>query len=135
MLDPKITDLCQAGDRLLDSQDLLGALIAYQEALSLVPEPKHDYAASVWLYTAIGDALLFMNRHEEAHVAFHKALFSATGFGNPYIHMRLGQCRFEMNDLDLAADELMRAYMGDAEAVIEGQDPKYFEFLKTRAHI
>jgi hypothetical protein len=52
--------------------------------------------------------------------------------GNPFLHLRLGQCRFELGDLDRAADELARAYMGDGEDVFEDEAPKYLAFLKTR---
>jgi hypothetical protein len=52
--------------------------------------------------------------------------------GNPFLHLRLGQCRFELGDLDRAADELARAYMADGEDVFDGEDPKYLAFLKTR---
>ena len=47
--------------------------------------------------------------------------------------MRLGQCHFELGELDRAADELMRAYMGAGSDIFKDQDPKYIEFLNTRA--
>jgi len=52
--------------------------------------------------------------------------------GNPFLHLRLGQCCFEKRALDRAADELTRAYMGAGRKIFESDDPKYFEFLKTR---
>jgi len=51
--------------------------------------------------------------------------------GNPFLHLRLGQCQFELGELDRAADELARAYMGAGAKIFEGGD-KYFSFLKTR---
>ena len=50
-------------------------------------------------------------------------------------HLRLGQVNFELSNLDIAADELIRAYMGDGETVFEQEYPKYFSFLRTRAKI
>jgi hypothetical protein len=34
--------------------------------------------------------------------------------------------------MDRAADELTRAYMGGDEEIFDNEDPKYFQFLKTR---
>lgn len=51
--------------------------------------------------------------------------------GNPFLHLRLGQCQFEVGNLDRAVDELASAYLGAGEEIYEGAD-KYFEFLKTR---
>jgi hypothetical protein len=50
--------------------------------------------------------------------------------GNPWVHLRLGQVRFELGQLELATDELARAYMGGGRDVFEGQDPKYFELVE-----
>ena len=51
--------------------------------------------------------------------------------GNPFLHLRLGQCHFELGNLDGAADELARAYMSAGDEIFVGAD-KYFAFLKTR---
>ncbi|SHM03275.1 hypothetical protein SAMN02746009_03838 [Hymenobacter psychrotolerans DSM 18569] len=50
--------------------------------------------------------------------------------GNPLIHLRLGQVQYEMGNFAKAKDELMRAYMGQGEEIFEGEDEKYFTFLK-----
>jgi hypothetical protein len=50
--------------------------------------------------------------------------------GNPWVHLRLGQARFEVGELERAADELARAYMGGGRDVFEGQDPKYFALVE-----
>jgi hypothetical protein len=52
--------------------------------------------------------------------------------GNPFLHLRLGQCQFELGNLDRAADELARAYMGAGLEIFDSEDAKYFEFLKMR---
>jgi hypothetical protein len=40
--------------------------------------------------------------------------------------------QFGLGNLGRAADELTRAYMGEGAKIFEGEDPKYFEFLKTK---
>ena len=61
---------------------------------------------------------------------------SAPGtIGNPWVHLRLGQVKFELGDMKRAADELARAYMGGGRECLRDEDPKYFalveEVLKT----
>ena len=55
--------------------------------------------------------------------------------GNPFLHFRLGQVLYDDAQLDAAADELMRAYMGAGPEVFASEDPKYLQFLQTRALI
>jgi len=59
-------------------------------------------------------------------------LLSPGGLGNPFIHLRLGQCALEEGHLDEAAEHLARAYMLEGAEILAEDDPKYFEFLKTR---
>jgi hypothetical protein len=56
-------------------------------------------------------------------------------FGNPFIHLRLGQAQLELGNEERAADELMRAFMGGGHEIFESDDQKYLDFLRTRADI
>jgi tetratricopeptide (TPR) repeat protein len=136
VLPPEIRErldmLCSNGDDLLDAGDLDAALCAYRAAEELIPEPKEDWEAATWIYTAIGDTLFYKGVFRESLQAFQVAIRSPDGLGNPYIHLRLGQCQFELGNLERAADELTRAYMGEGKKIFEGEDLKYFEFLATR---
>jgi len=53
------------------------------------------------------------------------AMHCPDAIGNPFLHLRLGQCQFELKALDRAADELMRAYMGGGPDLFKLEDPKY----------
>jgi hypothetical protein len=46
--------------------------------------------------------------------------------------LRLGKARFELKEFDRAADELARAFMGGGRELLEREEPRYFDFLKTR---
>lgn len=52
--------------------------------------------------------------------------------GNPFLHLRLGQCQLELGNNDQAADELTRAYMAEGTTIFQDEDPKYLAFLKTQ---
>ena len=59
------------------------------------------------------------------------AVMCPKGLGNPFIHLRLGQCQFERGNLERAADELMRAYMWSGADIFAKEDPGYLLFLGT----
>ncbi len=55
--------------------------------------------------------------------------------GNPFLHLRYGQILFDDGEEDIAADELMWAYMGAGIDIFAQDDQKYLAFLKTKAKI
>lgn len=73
-----------------------------------------------------------LENHDKALNSFQNAVQCPGGLGNPYIHLRLGQLYFERHQLDNAADELTRAYMGGGIDIFMEDDPRYLAFLETR---
>lgn len=123
---------CAEGDRLAELQHWRQALIEYAKAWKLLPEPKDAWEASTWVLAAIADSCFFLGDFTEARKALEAAMHAPGGLGNPFMHLRLGQCKFELGEEAGAADELTRAYMGAGKDIFELEDPKYFSFLKTR---
>lgn len=131
----RIEDLSIRANELIESDDFDGAFKVIIEALEVVPAPRESYFESTWLYSTLGDIYYLTSDYTQALAAFTDAVQCPEGLGNPFIHLRLGECQFELGNFDKAADELMRAYMADGMEIFELEDPKYFEFLKTRAQI
>lgn len=129
----RIGALSEAGDALAEGEDFEGALAKYWEAFDLLPEPKTNWEAGTWLMAAIGDANFFQEDYTAGRDNLGHAMQFPNAIGNPFLHLRLGQCQFELGDLDRAADELMRAYMGGGPELFEDEDDKYLRFLATRA--
>lgn len=131
----RIEDLASEINDYIDNerpQEAFGKLL---EALDLIPDPKHEYAESTWLYATLGDIYFTAKDYEQGLSAFTDAVFSPEGIGNPFIHLRLGQCHFELGDLDKAAGELIRAYAIEGDEIFAADDPKYLAFLKTKAKL
>ncbi len=128
----EITAHCEAGDALMDDDDLEGAIACYQEALALVPEPKTDWEAATWVYVAIGDCRFQLGDFDAAREDLQLAVASPDGLGNPFIHLRLGQVQFELGELSASADELARAYMGAGPEIFDDEDPKYWDFIRSK---
>jgi tetratricopeptide (TPR) repeat protein len=125
----RMDELCREGDERLDAGSFDKALEAYRAAAELIPDPKEDWEASTWIFTAIGEALFFSGEYAEALQNLRVAVVSPDGLGNPLVHLRLGEVYYELDDFEKAGDELTRAYMGGGKEIFESEDPKYINFL------
>lgn len=128
----QILQLSAEGDALADNQSYAEALTKYWTAWDLLPEPPTHWEAATWLLAAIGDANFLAEDYDAGRDNLSLAMHCPQAIGNPFLHLRLGQCQFELGDLDRAADELTRAYMAEGEPIFDDEDPKYLAFLKTK---
>jgi len=129
----EIKRLCAVGDEHAQRQVYPDALASYWAAWDLLPEPKTIWEAATWILVAIGDANYLGGDYVAGRDNLSNAMHCPGAIGNPFIHLRLGQCQFELGNLNRAADELMRAYMGAGREIFDQHDPKYFQFLASRA--
>ena len=124
----KITELTDKGnDAFEDDLDL--ALKYYEEALELLPEPKTDWEASTWVYTAIGDCYYFKTEYLDAISTLRKAMLCPEGMGNAFICLRLGECHYELEEMDKANEFLSQAYMLEGADIFKFEDNKYLEIV------
>lgn len=131
----EIKNICRNADKLADKGYIQDALTEYWKAYDMVPEPKADWEAALWILVAIGDTNFLKNDFHAAIENLSSAMHFPEAIGNAFIHLRLGQCFFETGDLDKAADELTRAYAIEGEDIFRGENHKYFNFLKTKITI
>lgn len=129
----EIKRLCSIGGEHAERRLYPDALSNYWAAWDLLPEPKTEWEAATWILTAIGDANFLGGDYVAGRDNFSNAMRCPGAIGNPFIHFRLGQCQFELGNLERAADELMRAYMGAGREIFDKHDAKYFRFLASRA--
>lgn len=132
LLHRQITSLSSEGDRLAEAEQYADALAQYWTAWALLPEPKTNWEAATWLLAAIGDANFLSGDFKAGRDNLANAMHCPGAIGNPFLHMRLGQCQFELGNLDQAADELTRAYLIEGIDLFENEDSKYVHFLKTK---
>jgi tetratricopeptide (TPR) repeat protein len=128
----RIRDLCAKGDALATQQQFEKAFAFYRDALNLVPRPVEEWEATTWILVAIGDLYFMAGKFEKSFGAFEDAVRCPSGLGNAFIHLRLGECCFELGQPDRAADELTRAYMGAGREIFAKENFKYLQFLETR---
>lgn len=101
---------CALGDGHVERAEYPQALTQYWATWDLLPEPKTQWNAATWILGAIGDANFASGDYAAGRDNLSNAMFCPGAVGNPFLHLRLGQCQFELGNLDRAADELMRAY-------------------------
>ena len=128
----KIQGLCKQGDEQAEAGNYPAALAHYWDAFDLLPEPKTSWEASTWILVAIGDANFLGKDYQAGVDNLSFAMHCPGAIGNPFIHMRLGQCQFEVGNTARAADELTRAYALEGADMFEQEEPKYLAFLKTK---
>ncbi|WP_239000365.1 tetratricopeptide repeat protein [Hyunsoonleella ulvae] len=131
----KIEKLSKKGDKYVEIGNYKKALEKYWEAYNLIPEPKTEWETTTWLLVAIGDANFLSSDFKDGADNFRSAMNCPGGIGNPFLHLRLGQCQYENGNLQKAADELTKAYAMAGEEIFEDEDSKYFEFLKTKIEV
>lgn len=128
----EIKELCAEGDVLAEMGEFSDAYNNYMRALELVPEPKEQFQATTWILAALADLYFKAKDFKQAANVLFDAMHCAQAVGNPFLHLRLGQVQYELGEYVRAADELSRAYMGAGKEIFKAEEPKYFEFLKSK---
>ena len=132
-LHTEIQRLCAAGDALAKDSQFSAAMPSYWAAWDLLPEPKSEWQAATWVLAAIGDANFLSGDFIAGRDNLSNAMHCPGAIGNPFLHLRLGQCQLELGEQERAADELLRAYMAAGSEIFKDQNPKYLRFLQSKA--
>lgn len=128
----KIIDgLCRNGDELAGVDQFEDAILRYQSAWDVLPEPKNQWPAATWILLAIGDAQFNLKQYETAANTLLDAVDFPDGDGNSFLFLRLGQCFLEQGNVDDAAEAFEEAYRRGGEELFLDEAPKYLTFLKT----
>lgn len=131
----KIEALCDKGEDDIERGKPKAAIKRFWKAFDLLPAPATQYPAGTWLLLNIGDLYFEAGYYDKAVEQLTRALSFFEGNENPFIHLRLGQAHYELNQLDQARPALQRAWNLEGASIYEGEDPKYLAFLKGEKEI
>jgi tetratricopeptide (TPR) repeat protein len=120
------------GDELFERGAYQLAVEKYSLAWQLIPNPKESWQASTWIATALGDSYFQSQSFAPGAEILRKAISCPGGLGVAFIHLRLGQCEFELGNQEEAVNQLMRAYALDGATLFFYENPKYTGFLRDR---
>lgn len=129
ILQEPIQALLDEGDKLFDKGKFDAALAKYTAARDLLPSERERWEASTWVLTAIGDTHFLQGNFVAAQDALQQASVCPEGAENPFILLRLGQCAFELANVDHARTLLQQAYQLAGEDVFEDEDEKYQQLI------
>ncbi|WP_298312664.1 tetratricopeptide repeat protein [uncultured Aquimarina sp.] len=110
------------------------AIIKYKELLDLIPEPKHSWNESWAFFYGLSELYFQNNQFPEALDYLEECVQCPHAIGNPHVHLRIGQIRYELGQIEKAKDELMRAYMGGTIEIFEKEDQKYFSLIQKHVN-
>jgi len=128
----EVKRLTAQGDSLAEAGKYPEAIPIYWKAWDLLPEPKQSWDAALWILAAVGDANFHNKDYTACRDNLSVAMHTPDAAANPFLHLRLGQCQFELRNMDRAADELARAYLPEGKAIFKDDDPKYLAFIKSK---
>jgi hypothetical protein len=92
----RIQALCKKGDSLADRGRYPAALEQYWAAWDLLPEPKTEWQAATWILAAVGDANFLGENYAAGRDNLTMAMHCPEAIGNPFLHLRLGQCHYKL---------------------------------------
>ena len=132
-LDPDIyegiKEYSEKGETLFYDGRLSAALMEYNKAFDMIPEPKQQWEASVWLIAAIGDCHFWLKDYAASLECFRKLMVEYEEYGNPFTRLRYGECLYETGNEQLAKEHLLAAYSMEGEELCEECDKKYLSII------
>lgn len=111
----QIEILSASGNDACDDEDYDVAIVQWRKALDLLPEPRAQWEAFMWLNASIGDAYYQLGDYEAAQASLTEALETPDGKESGFVYYMLGKTYLSTDD-ERASDALLRAYQ------IEGRD-------------
>jgi tetratricopeptide (TPR) repeat protein len=130
-LDSKIAEITRRAKNYSFDGKHQASIDEYHNALDLIGQNVKKSKHAVMLYSGIGEVYFLQQKWEEALEYYGNAVQSEGGLGEPLIHLRLGQLRYELDQKEKAKDELLRAYMGGGEKYFEDENPKYLALISS----
>jgi|TARA_B110000908_G_C10261475_1_gene459574 tetratricopeptide (TPR) repeat protein len=124
----KAREICQQGYLLFDNGNFKSAIRQFYSAWTLLPKPQTQWEEAGWILTALGDAYFNKGDFDNGREALRSALHCPKASGNPFIHLRLGQCLFELGELGLARTHFQKVKDRGGAELLAKEHHKYKEF-------
>ena len=133
-LDKTTTDqlrkLCMAGYEYYDQGNYKDAVRSFFKAWALLPKPQTHFQEAGWVLTALGDSYFKMGNYNSGIEALRSAFHCPQTDNNPFIHLRLGQCYYQTEQLDLAKIYLKTAHKLGGDKPFFKEDSCYIDLIK-----
>ncbi len=128
----KVLDFCEQGYILFDDRDYKAAIRQFYMAWNELPKPQTNWEESGWVLTALGDAYVAKGDFTQAQNALTSALHCPKAKGNPTIHLRLGQCLYELGDVSGATEQFIQVLEYGGQDMLMREEEKYRVVVENR---
>ena len=124
-----IKELCAAAYCSYDAGDYKKALRTFYQGWLLLPKPQTHYQEAGWLLIGIGDTYYRLGQHIPACEALKSANHCQSTRDNPFIHLRLGQCLFQMGEKSTAKGHLLLAHKLGGVKIFSNEPEFYYQLI------
>lgn len=125
----KIRSLCADAYQSYDQGDFRKALRLFYQGWLLLPKPQTDFAEAGWVLTGIGDSYFRLKQYIPGCEALRSANHCPQTRDNPFIHLRLGQCLYQIGERASARTHLQKAYRLGGPALFDVEKPAYLKCI------
>ena len=126
----QIEPLSAQGNDMMDDGRPAEALQAWRSAYELLPEPRDQWQAALWLHASMADAYYQLGNFSAASTAMREAINAPGGDDNPYVHYMQGKSLLRLQD-EKAVDSLLKAYMLDGYDIFDRDEDEGEEALQV----
>ncbi len=126
----QIRTLCAEAYEAYDQGDYKKALRLFYQGWVLLPKPQTEYVEAGWLLTGIGDSYFRQRQFIPGCEALRSANHCPQVRDNPFIHLRLGQCLYQIGERSSARHHLLKAYEAGGKELFSKEDPVYLKQIK-----
>lgn len=130
----EIEKLSELGNQEADSDNYENALEYFNRAYDLLPAPKEEWEAYIWLCASIGDMCFLQKKYDMAMNYFQQS-YAEDSIDNPFILLRIGEIHYELNNKKEAIEYLLRAYMLEGKKIFDGKNQKYYKWLSKNVKL
>lgn len=115
----------------IEDKSLDRALTHYRRAWDELPKPKEKQKLAIQILAAIADCEFQRGSWEACQDALKQAL-EKCGLpeDSPFARLRMGQCHYELGNVEDAATWLVPVYLKHGREPFEDEDPKYLDFFQ-----
>ncbi|MGK0442894.1 MAG: tetratricopeptide (TPR) repeat protein [Pseudohongiellaceae bacterium] len=106
----QLRKLCMQGYDLYDQHRYKSAVRHFFKAWALLPKPQTHFQEAGWVLTALGDSYFKLANYTSSIEALKSAFHCPETNKNPFIHLRLGQCYYQTEQMDMAKIYLQTAH-------------------------
>lgn len=126
----RIENLSEQGNDSIDAGEPGAALLAWRQAYELLPEPRAQWEAALWLRASMAEAHYLLGDFAAARDTMREALETPGGGENPYVHYMLGKAMLKLGD-EKAVDALMAAYRLEGSDIFDNDEEEGVEVLQV----